>query len=295
MLTYTYRYNRIIKWFKDHPADQSKEYCETHHIIPRSCKGSNTKENLILLPGRWHYIVHCWLPFVMQEQNNYNGYRKMIRAWGLMAGMIKFKDVLKEDSIAYHELRKQYSLEVSKQMRENCHTKDSIWINNGKVNKRISKDEKISLGWKHGRTKFSRTNRDLLGKRWCYNPTTKEMRFILKEEPLPEGFVYGRINVKYNSEKLRVIKGKIGITNGIVNRYIDPTDKIPNGWVRGSKTKGRPGKKGIVYIRKVPFVPDPRMKDRRWITNGIENQFVYVEIAEQFLKNGWRSGITRHK
>ena len=91
MLTYTYRYNRVIKWFKDHPTSRENEYCELHHILPRACKGTDDKENLVLLPGRWHYIVHCWLPFVMLEQKSYNGYRKMIRSWGLMNGMIKFK------------------------------------------------------------------------------------------------------------------------------------------------------------------------------------------------------------
>lgn len=246
MLTYTYRYNRVIKWFKDHPVSKVSQYCETHHIQPRSCNGSNKKENLVNLPARWHYIVHCWLPFVMLENGSYNGYRRMIRSWALMNGMIKFKNVLKEDSLMYADLRKRYSLEIAEQMRENCHTKNSIWINDGTKNRRISNKEIIPNGWKRGRLKFSRTNADLLGKRWCYNPETKEKRFIAKDMELPEGFVYGRIGIKYCPEKLASIKGKIKITNGITNKYIQPNDSIPAGWYRGSSFKGKPRRKKLL-------------------------------------------------
>lgn len=287
MLTYTYRYNRVIKWFKDHPVSKETQYCELHHIKPRSCKGTNDKENLILLPGRWHYIVHCWLPYVMLEQGSYYGYRKMIRSWALMNGMIKFKNILKEDSNTYADLRKRYSIEMSKQMLENCHIKNSIWINNGKKNQRISNTEIIPDGWQRGRLHYSRTNKDLLGKKWCHNPITKEMRFIMKDQKLPEGFVYGRINVNYNSEKLAVVKGKIRITNGLTDKYIEPDDDIPKGWRRGLKIKGRPKAKNISHKR---FWTDLRIKDRRWITNGMENKFLYKEDIQKYLDNGWKLG-----
>jgi len=286
MLTYTYRYNRVIKWFQDHPVSRETEYCECHHIIPRAIGGSNKKDNLILLPGRWHYIVHCWLPYVMLEQNSYNGYRRMIRAWGLMNGMIKFKNVLKEDSIAYLKLRKRYALEVSEQMHENNHTKNSIWINNGKENKRVFSTDNIPNGWKHGRIRFSRTNRDLLGKKWCHNPITKEIRFIMKDQELPEGFVFGRTNVNYNPEKLATVKDKIKITNGIVDKYINQTDSIPEGWHRGSKIRG----KQRHVPKHIHHHTDPRIKDRRWITNGTENKFLYKEEIQTYLDNGWRLG-----
>lgn len=34
------------------------EYVETHHIIPKSLGGDNTKTNVVLLTGREHFICH---------------------------------------------------------------------------------------------------------------------------------------------------------------------------------------------------------------------------------------------
>jgi len=36
------------------------EYYEQHHITPRSIGGNNSKENLVLLTAREHYVCH-WL------------------------------------------------------------------------------------------------------------------------------------------------------------------------------------------------------------------------------------------
>lgn len=35
-------------------------YIEKHHIIPKSMGGSNSKDNLVKLTAREHYIIH-WL------------------------------------------------------------------------------------------------------------------------------------------------------------------------------------------------------------------------------------------
>ena len=41
--------------------DKKQCYCELHHILPRSWGGSNKKENLILLTGREHFLIHMML------------------------------------------------------------------------------------------------------------------------------------------------------------------------------------------------------------------------------------------
>lgn len=41
---------------KEKPADD--KYYERHHIIPKSLGGSDSKENLVYLPGRAHFIAH---------------------------------------------------------------------------------------------------------------------------------------------------------------------------------------------------------------------------------------------
>lgn len=45
------------------------------------------------------------------------------------------------------------------------------------------------------------------GKKWCYNTETLEQRYINKEDPLPEGFVYGYIKGK-NRKKSKLTQGE---------------------------------------------------------------------------------------
>lgn len=41
-----------------HNRSGVNQYVEKHHIIPRSLGGKNTKDNLVLLTGKEHYVVH---------------------------------------------------------------------------------------------------------------------------------------------------------------------------------------------------------------------------------------------
>ena len=160
MKTYTYKYNRVIKWFKTHKLSDDIQ-CETHHIIPRSCGGDDSKENLVSLPLRWHYIVHCWLPAVYLEMGDQNGYEKMLFAWNRMLnGKYDYKTALnsiKETSVLYQNLRRAYSEVVS----------------------RFSKFR-------------SRSENNMYGKIWIVNYETHENRTIGKNDSIPEGFVVGR-------------------------------------------------------------------------------------------------------
>lgn len=57
--------NKYYKWYINIilnaiQRDTTNEYCETHHILPRSLGGSNIQQNLVKLTGREHYICH-WL------------------------------------------------------------------------------------------------------------------------------------------------------------------------------------------------------------------------------------------
>ena len=37
------------------------DYHEKHHILPKSCGGSNDKSNIVYLSAREHYIAHLLL------------------------------------------------------------------------------------------------------------------------------------------------------------------------------------------------------------------------------------------
>lgn len=48
------------------------EYCETHHIIPKSLGGTNIKTNLVVLTAREHFICHLLLPKMLDNQEDIN-------------------------------------------------------------------------------------------------------------------------------------------------------------------------------------------------------------------------------
>lgn len=54
--------NLIISRKKLNRSKKDEIYYEWHHIIPKSLGGTNTKENLVLLTAREHFIAHMLLP-----------------------------------------------------------------------------------------------------------------------------------------------------------------------------------------------------------------------------------------
>lgn len=57
---YTKWYYSIILSSKARVVNRKDDYYEEHHIIPKKLGGVNTKDNLVLLSAREHFLVH-WL------------------------------------------------------------------------------------------------------------------------------------------------------------------------------------------------------------------------------------------
>jgi hypothetical protein len=53
------RYNRIVHHFLKNPPSEC--FCEKHHIVPRCLGGSDSKDNIVILPARAHFICHYML------------------------------------------------------------------------------------------------------------------------------------------------------------------------------------------------------------------------------------------
>lgn len=86
------------------------EYCERHHIIPRSMGGIDDEENLIDLFAREHYEAHRLL--ALENPNNY----KLVYAWWCMSTMkSKFTDERYQVSAEeYEESKIAFALMQSK-------------------------------------------------------------------------------------------------------------------------------------------------------------------------------------
>lgn len=70
-----FKQNKYTKWYYNiinatNAGNRIKgkgEYYESHHIIPKSFGGNNSKSNLVLLTAREHYMCHLLLPQMMIE------------------------------------------------------------------------------------------------------------------------------------------------------------------------------------------------------------------------------------
>lgn len=62
-MNYQKLYDKIIERAKHRMLDG---YSEKHHIVPKSYGGSNTKDNLVRLTAREHFIAH-WLLFKIHK------------------------------------------------------------------------------------------------------------------------------------------------------------------------------------------------------------------------------------
>ena len=185
--------NRILEGYK-----------EIHHIIPKSCGGSNDKDNLIALTAREHYIIHMLLPFCVTKEYKF----KMIKGFLYMNVKTKSqKRFYKINSRMYQKFRIEYGI-LNKGYKHTEETKmkmkgrilsnetkakikyarqfqvysdeqrkkyseiysNSIWVNKDNKSKRIQKESKqeyLNNGYKLGRDMSYMTNetRNLLSQR----------------------------------------------------------------------------------------------------------------------------------
>lgn len=79
-LKYYTKYNQIVKHYKDLDLQKSGElYTESHHIIPKSMGGDNSKENLVRVPARVHFLLHWMLYRIYRTSSLANAWNSMRR------------------------------------------------------------------------------------------------------------------------------------------------------------------------------------------------------------------------
>ena len=67
-MNYKLHYQKLISkyGYKDRPVES--HLYERHHIIPKSMGGDNSKQNLVYLTGRQHFLAH-WLLFKIHNND----------------------------------------------------------------------------------------------------------------------------------------------------------------------------------------------------------------------------------
>jgi hypothetical protein len=168
--------NKYKKWH-DSIIDRAKNrvlscYVERHHVIPKSCGGSDDKSNLVKLTAKEHFIVHLLLTKILKGNNK----AKMILAFNFMCDLRKinsrFFNILRlkglnilskkltgrkipEEIKAKIKYARQFQV-CSDEQRKNYSKiySNLIWVNFNGKSKRIKKELKqqyLNKGYKLGR------------------------------------------------------------------------------------------------------------------------------------------------
>ena len=139
-MDYSKIYNNLMSSRKslNRKKVKGQSYYENHHINPRCFGGPNTKENLVLLTFREHWIAHKLLVEMYQGEKK----RSMVHAWWRMCQRTKYsknKNVIVSNR-EYQEARRIFCIEIS---GENHY--DISGEKNPNFGKVYTEDEKINL------------------------------------------------------------------------------------------------------------------------------------------------------
>ena len=170
-MNYKAVYDAIIKNAKSRIINEDASCYEMHHIIPKSLGGDNSKENLILLSLKEHYVAHHCLAKI--------GNIKMLWAFWMMSNNRGFKISARE----YYNLRSnlKHSEETKRKIGES---------NTGKYHTEETKR-------KIGNLQLGESNR-MFGKHH-----TEETKLKMKESH------YGERNINFGKHRNDSTKQKI--------------------------------------------------------------------------------------
>ena len=119
-MNYQKIYESIIEQAKLEKRKRGNTYYENHHILPKCLKGTNDKENLVLLTAKEHFICHKLLTYIYPEN------RDLATAFHFMVyGKNDYKNTSRDYEYARKLISKNGLSEETKQkIRGRKHTKE---------------------------------------------------------------------------------------------------------------------------------------------------------------------------
>jgi hypothetical protein len=170
-------YREIITRRQENPLD-SIYYGELHHIIPKSLGGADSRDNLVRLTAREHFICHALLAEMYEHGSS--EWCKMNHAF-LMMKSSSTQQQRYCNARLYNSKRKDFSEVMQKsQAGEKNSQFGTVWIHHHSENsiKKISLEELTSYesrGWKRGRVSTTAYQQRQEGKLKYFFPTGKRI------------------------------------------------------------------------------------------------------------------------
>lgn len=206
-----------------------RTYVEKHHILPASLGGTKAKTNIVTLTAKQHYIAHALLVKIYQVKC-VNGvdktpYYKMLRAFTSMIWRwgnpkenkralknAKMYESWKKELIEYYKIcnkewienltteeRKEHGEKISVSLKNFYTTHDGSFTGKKHSKETIQKMKEHRMKYHPG--KGSKNSH--YGTKWISNIEMQISKRIDKTEPIPDGWVVGRIQDwnKYNQKQ----------------------------------------------------------------------------------------------
>ncbi len=128
-------YEKVYKSLtKSNDRNKKEGYYELHHIIPKCVGGTNSKNNLVLLTAREHYISHILLVKIYE---NTEFYHKLLWAYN---GMRVWKNKDQERNYSYNS--KLYE-SLKGNYKHSTETKEKIRV--GNLGKKLTNEHKLKI------------------------------------------------------------------------------------------------------------------------------------------------------
>ena len=98
--------------------NKKDQYCETHHIVPRSFGGSDDDSNLVNFTAKEHYVAHKLLVKICKSKygTTSDEYKKMVSALFFMTHHSRYNDC-KITSKMYAIIKEEFSKNISEKYK----------------------------------------------------------------------------------------------------------------------------------------------------------------------------------
>ena len=244
------------------PLSKENGYCEYHHIVPISEGGEPTASiagnncegtNLICLTAREHYIAHLLLYKI------YNDYKMLNAIMSFRTYSKTLRNTMKINSKLYEKLKIYWAKELSKS-------------NSGEGNPMYGKKLKDCMT-PEKYAEWCKKNGDCY---WANNGIIQ--RKIKNNQPLPEGFVKGRLK----STKDKISKANSGrqVSKEATQKMIET--KMKN----GTRKRTRESVEKQMRTRIERGISSATTTGFKWFTDGVHQKLVDPANAPE----GWHEG-----
>lgn len=176
-------YNDIVRKAKNEGRDKKDCYYESHHVVPKSIGGPNTKENMVLLTPKEHFVCHRLLIEIYRF--DHSKYLSMLRAFMMLSTKNNKQQQRYINSRSYEKIKNSLYGENGILTGEN-----SNWYGRRHTDESKEKMSKKHLGelnprfnkspWNKGKTKHT----DFRIKQ--YSETIKNNEYIKNRPPISD-------------------------------------------------------------------------------------------------------------